>query len=123
MPLKLLIVDDSPPIRHLLRFSIEHSTDWEVFEAENGETAIERVVQLHPDAVILDLSMPVMNGLDAAREISRIAPAVQMVMFTMHSSEQLRREAEAAGIKEVISKTDTIAGHLLASLRNLCAAA
>ena len=123
MPLKILIVDDSPPIRHLLRFFIEHSTDWEVCEAENGEIAIERVVQLHPDAVILDLSMPVMNGLDAAREISRIAPAVQMVMFTMHSSEQLRREAEAAGIKEVISKTDTIAGHLLASVRNLCDAA
>jgi DNA-binding NarL/FixJ family response regulator len=123
MPLKILIVDDSPPIRHLVRFFIEHNTDWQVCgEAENGLIAIERVVQLKPDAVILDLSMPVMNGLDAAREISRIAPAVQMVMFTMHNNEHFRKDAEAVGIKAVISKTDTIGDHLLASLKHLCAA-
>jgi DNA-binding NarL/FixJ family response regulator len=87
MPLRILIVDDSPPIRNLLRYFIEHSTEWEVCgEAENGLIAVDKVVQLKPDAVILDLSMPVMNGLDAAREISRIAPAVQMVMFTMHTN-------------------------------------
>jgi two-component system chemotaxis response regulator CheY len=122
MPLKILIVDDSPPIRRLLRFFIEHNTDWQVSEAENGLIAIEKVIQLKPDAAILDLSMPVMNGLEAAREISRIAPAVQMVMFTMHTNDQLRKDAEAVGIKDVISKTDTIVGHLLTSLRHLCAA-
>jgi len=123
MPLKILIVDDSPPIRHLLRFFIEHNTDWQVCgEAENGLIAIEKVIQLKPDAVILDLSMPVMNGLDAAREISRIAPTVQMVMFTMHTNEQLRKDAEGVGIKDVISKTDTIGDHLIASLKNLCVA-
>jgi DNA-binding NarL/FixJ family response regulator len=123
MPLKILIVDDSPPIRHLLRFFIEHNTDWQVCgEAENGLIAIEKVVQLKPDAVILDLSMPVMNGLDAAREISRIAPDVQMVMFTMHTNDQLRKDAVAVGIKDVVSKSDTIGDHLLASLRHLCAA-
>jgi DNA-binding NarL/FixJ family response regulator len=123
MPLKILIVDDSPPIRHLLRFFIEHNTDWQVCgEAENGQIAVEKVAELHPHAVILDLSMPVMNGLEAAREITRIAPDVQMVMFTMHTSEQLRKDAEAVGIKAVISKSDTIGDHLLASLRHLCAA-
>jgi len=65
--------------------------------------------------------MPVMNGLDAAREITRIAPDVQIVMFTMHVSEQLRQDARAAGIKEVISKSDTIRNHLLASLKIICA--
>jgi DNA-binding NarL/FixJ family response regulator len=123
MPLRILIVDDSPPIRNLLRYFIEHSTEWEVCgEAENGLIAVDKVVQLKPDAVILDLSMPVMNGLDAAREISRIAPTVQMVMFTMHTNEQLRKDAEAVGIKDVISKADTIGDHLLASLKHLCAA-
>jgi DNA-binding NarL/FixJ family response regulator len=123
MPLKILIVDDSPSIRHLLRFFIEHNTDWQVCgEAENGQVAVEKVAELHPHAVILDLSMPVMNGLEAAREIGRIAPDVQMVMFTMHTSEQLRKDAEAAGIKAVISKSDTIGEHLLASVRHLCAA-
>src|ERR1700680_4062055 len=96
MPLRILIVDDSPPIRHLLRFFIARNTNWQVCgEAENGLIAIEKVIQLKPDAAILDLSMPVMNGLDAAREISRIAPAVQMVMFTMHTNNQLRKDAQS----------------------------
>jgi DNA-binding NarL/FixJ family response regulator len=123
MPLKILIVDDSSPIRHLLRFFIEHNTNWEVCgEAENGLIAVGKVAELKPNAVILDLSMPVMNGLEAAREISRLDPSVQMVMFTMHTNEQLRKDAEAVGIKDVISKADTIKGHLLASLKNICAA-
>jgi CheY-like chemotaxis protein len=120
--LKILIVDDSPSIRQMLRLFIGHNTGWQVCgEAENGRIAIEKVAELKPHAVILDFSMPVMNGLDAAREITRIAPDVQIVMFTMHVSEQLRREAEAAGIKDVISKSDTIGNHLLASLKTICA--
>jgi DNA-binding NarL/FixJ family response regulator len=122
MSIKILIADDSPSIRYLLRLFIEHATDWDVCgEAENGEIAVEKVKKLKPHAVILDLSMPVMNGLEAAREITRIAPNVQMVMFTMHISEQLREDARAAGIKDVISKSDTIRDHLLPSLRNACA--
>jgi DNA-binding NarL/FixJ family response regulator len=87
-------------------------------EAENGRIAVEKVTELKPHAVILDLSMPVMNGLDAAREISRIAPSVQIVMFTMHVTEQLCQDAKDAGVKDVISKSDKIRDHLLASLRN-----
>jgi DNA-binding NarL/FixJ family response regulator len=121
MPLKSLIVDDSASIRTLLRFFIEHNTDWQVCgEAENGQIAVEKVTELKPHAVILDLSMPVMSGLEAAREITRIDPNVQMVMFTMHTSEQLRKEAEAVGVKDVISKSDTIGNHLLSSLRTIC---
>ncbi len=123
MAFKILIADDSSSIRQLLRLFIKHHTDWQVCgEAENGQVAVKKVMELKPHAVILDLSMPVMNGLEAAREITRVAPDVQIVMFTMHTSEQLRRDAEAAGIKDVISKGDTIEGHLLASLRNLRAA-
>jgi CheY-like chemotaxis protein len=57
--------------------------------------------------------MPVMNGLDAAREITRIAPDVHVVMFTMHVSDELRRDAQAAGIRDVISKLDTIGDHFV----------
>jgi DNA-binding NarL/FixJ family response regulator len=92
-------------------------------EAENGQIAVEKVAETNPHAVILDLSMPVMNGLDAAREITRIAPNVQIVMFTMHVSEQLRQDAKNAGIKDLISKSDRIGDHLLASLRTICARA
>jgi two-component system, NarL family, response regulator NreC len=122
MAFKILIADDNSAIRRLLRFFIEHTTDWQICgEAENGRMAIDKVAELKPHAVVLDLSMPVMNGLDAAREITRIAPDVQIVMFTMHVSEQLRQDARAAGIKEVISKSDTIRNHLLASLKIICA--
>ena len=122
MSFKILIADDSSSIRNLLRLFIEHNTDWQVCgEAENGQVAVEKVAKLQPHAVILDLSMPVMNGLEAAREIARNDPEVQMIMFTMHISEQLRRDAQAAGIKEVISKSDTIGDHLIASLKTICA--
>src|SRR5260370_40906973 len=114
MPLRILIDDDSPAIRHLLRFFIEHNTDWQVCgEAENGQIAVEKVAKLKPHAVILDLSMPVMNGLEAAREITRIAPNVQMVIFTMHAPDQILRDAQDAGIQTVIFKSKPIANQLL----------
>jgi DNA-binding NarL/FixJ family response regulator len=122
MSLKILIVDDSASIRNLLRLFIEHNTDWQVCgEAENGKVAVEKVAELKPHAVILDLSMPVMNGLDAAREIARIDSKVQMVMFTMHVSDELRKYAEDAGIKDVISKSGRIKDQLIGSLRAICA--
>ena len=73
--------------------------------------------------LFLDLQMPVMDGLEAARQISRLAPNTVMLMFTMYSSEQLVKDAQAAGIKDVVSKSNGAAEHLLASLRTICAAA
>jgi two-component system chemotaxis response regulator CheY len=120
---KILIVDDSSFIRLLVRRCIEANTDWNVCgEAENGKIAIEKVTQLHPDVVILDLQMPVMDGLEAARQITKIAPNAVLLMFTMHKSEQLLEVAKAAGIRDVVSKSDSVTEHLLASLRSMCAA-
>lgn len=119
---RILIVDDSPIIRHSIRICIEHNTDWEVCgEAENGQVAIEKVRQLRPDVVTLDWQMPVMNGLEAAREISRIAPLATLLMITLHENLLLTEEAQAAGIKEVLSKTDGVSEHLIASLRDVAA--
>jgi two-component system chemotaxis response regulator CheB len=119
---RILIVDDSAIIRHSIRICIEHNTDWEVCgEAENGKVAIEKVRQLRPDVVTLDWQMPVMNGLEAAREISRIAPLAILLMITLHENLLLTEEAQAAGIKEVLSKTDGVSAHLIASLRNVSA--
>jgi two-component system response regulator NreC len=120
MPHTILIVDDSGVIRHSVRDCIEHNTDWEVCgEAENGRVAIEKVRQLHPDVVIIDWQMPVMDGLEAAKEIKRIAPSTTMLMITLHDSPELTRSAFAAGIDEVLSKSDRIVDHLLASLRHV----
>jgi chemotaxis response regulator CheB len=119
MPHRILIVDDSAIIRHSLRACIESNTDWEVCgEAENGKVAIEKVQQLCPDVVTLDWQMPVMNGLEAAREITRIAPRATMLMITLHDSGQLTQEAHAVGIKKVLSKTEGVSEHLISSLKN-----
>ena len=117
---KVLLVDDSELIRRTLRVCIEENSDWEVCgEAENGEVAVERVKELHPDVVILDLQMPVMDGLEAARQISHMAPNTAMLMFTAHNRDPLLRDARAAGIERVFSKFDGLATDLLASLEDV----
>ena len=107
MSLKILIVDDSPLIRCSLRRCFEQSSDWEVCgEAENGLVAIAMVKALKPRAIILDLSMPVMNGLEAAREIAAIAAQTVMLMFTMYTSDHFLKEAQKVGIRDVLSKSE-----------------
>jgi len=117
----VLIVDDSAVIRNSLRSCLEQDPDWRVCgEAEDGKVAVEKVKELHPDVVILDLQMPEMDGLAAAQQITVVAPKTAMVMFTMHSDGHLLKAAQAVGIKDVVSKSEGIADHLLASLKNAC---
>jgi DNA-binding NarL/FixJ family response regulator len=121
---KVLIVDDNAVIRRLVRDCIEQDSNWQVCgEAENGKLAVEKVNELCPDIVILDLQMPVMNGLEAARQIKVVAPETAMVMFTMHSSEQLLRDARAVGVKAVLSKPEGLHENLLKTLRMVLATA
>jgi DNA-binding NarL/FixJ family response regulator len=116
----IVIVDDSAAIRRLLRATIEQNGDWEVCgEADNGAAAIEKVKETHPDVVLLDFQMPVMSGLEAAREIAEVAPQTEMLMFTIHTCDQLVEDAHAAGITDVISKSDAPAANLLASLKTI----
>lgn len=123
MSQRLLIVDDSALIRHSVRACVEGNTDWEVCgEAENGEIAIEEVRRLRPDVVILDWQMPVMDGLQAAKQITRIAPGTTLLLMTLYDGAQLTEDAHAAGVKEVLSKTEGVADHLIASLRDISAA-
>ena len=118
MSIRILIADDDPNIRLLLRRLLEKQQDWHVCgEASNGIEAIEGVEQFAPDIVVMDLAMPVMNGLEAAREIHLIAPNTAMVMFTMHSSPQLLLEARAVGISDVLSKMDPLGERLLPALK------
>jgi DNA-binding NarL/FixJ family response regulator len=118
---KVLIADDNAVIRRSLRSLIEnHPRCWVCGEAENGEVAVEKVEELHPDVVILDLQMPVMNGLEAARRISFGFPDTLILMVTMYSGEQLLSEARSAGAQDVLSKTCEISKQLLASLDQAC---
>ena len=117
----VLIVDDNTRIRSSLRSWIEGNADFQVCgEAENGMVAVQKVEEMHPDVVILDLQMPVMDGLEAARKISNIAPDTAMVIFTMHPSRELLKVAQAVGVRDVVSKTDRLSDHLLLTLRQIC---
>lgn len=119
MPCKILIVDDSPSVRTTLRRSLEQRIGWRVCgEAENGEDAIQKVRDLDPDIVILDLQMPVMNGLEAGREITRLAPEIPLLMLTMHRSDELVRLAQATGIKKVVAKSSGMPD-LIAAIQEL----
>jgi DNA-binding NarL/FixJ family response regulator len=107
MPKRILIVDDSAPVRNTVKFMLESVPDWVVDgEARNGREAIDKVALLSPDLVLLDLSMPEMNGLDAARELSRIRPDLPIVMFT--DSPEIAREALLCGCRRVVSKTTVL---------------
>jgi two-component system chemotaxis response regulator CheY len=124
LPYSILIVDDRTLVRGFIRPYIEPDGAWRVCgEAENGEVAVEKGKEPHPDVVILDLQMPVMNGLEPARQIALLAPNATMVKLTMHDCEQRSKDAQAAGIKEVLSKSDGIADHLIASLRSVVSTA
>ena len=104
---RFLVVDDSAPVVNSVKFMLESVPDWIVAgEAGNGQEGIEKVALLNPDLVLLDLSMPVMNGLEAARELSRIRPDLPVVMFT--DSPEISREALRCGCRAVISKTKVL---------------
>lgn len=83
---RILIVDDYPAARTTIRSLL----GWHSFEvcgdAKNGKEAIEKVVELQPDVVLLDLNMPVMNGIQAAYQIRQIAPSTKIVFFTIHEA-------------------------------------
>lgn len=118
----ILIVDDNPLIRHSLRSWISQDEGWIVCgEADNGKAAVEKVKALHPDIVLMDLQMPIMNGLEAGRQIALLAPGTAIVMFTMHSCDQLVRDARAVGIQQVVSKSERLNENLLAALKNVTA--
>jgi len=89
---RLMLVDDIPPIRRGLRSIIEKETNWQVCgEAGNGKVAIELAQEPHPDVILLDLFMSVMNGFEAAKQIKIIAPQTYILLFTLHDSPTTHR--------------------------------
>jgi DNA-binding NarL/FixJ family response regulator len=120
---RILIVDDSPLIRRLVRTSIEAQVGWSVCaEAENGREAIQLAEQCHPNLIVMDLSMPVMNGLEAAKVLRKLMPSVPLIMFTFFSTCNLERQALEAGYRKVILKTQRLE-ELVSSIRSLVAEA
>lgn len=106
MPTRILIADDDSTIRMLLRRLLERHSDWQVCsEAVNGVDAIEKVALAAPDLAILDLGMPVMNGMQAAQRISKANPGLPMLLISVQQvSDQLVQAARHAGFRGAITK-------------------
>ena len=115
----ILIVDDNAYIRHALCDLFKREADFEICgEAENGKAAIAKARELHPDLIVLDLSMPVMNGLDAARELKRLMPAVPLLMYSAFGDRLVEQQARLVGISELVSKSQP-AAILISKARSL----
>ena len=104
---RLLIADDNATVRRMLRALLETHEGWQVCgEAENGLEAVAKAKELQPDVILLDLAMPVMDGLRATREIAAILPAVPILIHTLHNAPGVELEAKKAGARKIINKTE-----------------
>ena len=118
----VLVADDNQIIRKILCRIFEAEEDYDLCaEAENGEEALRLAKQCKPDLIILDLSMPVMNGMDAARELKRIMPRVPIILFTLHADTLAHHLlSNDAPIDLVVAKSD--AANIMSHVRSLMVA-
>jgi len=107
MPVRILIADDHHVVRTGLRALLESKAGWQVCaEATNGREAVEQAGQLKPDVAVLDIGMPLLNGVEATRQIRKLAPHTEILILTMHDSELLVQEVLEAGAHGYILKDD-----------------
>jgi DNA-binding NarL/FixJ family response regulator len=105
MPHKILIVDDHEPLRRRIRSLVEREGLVVCGEAADGGEAIQKVKELAPDLAILDISMPIMNGLEALPEMLQAAPGMKVVIFTIDNAEELKRQAFRLGAHGYVVKS------------------
>jgi two-component system chemotaxis response regulator CheY len=104
---RILIADDHAAVRTVLH-SLFDKNGFEVCgEAVNGLDAIEKAEEFHPDLIVLDFCMPVMDGLEASRQITKLMPDVPLMMFTSHVSKVMEEDARKAGIRRIIVKGES----------------
>ena len=108
MPVRILIADDNEVVRGRLGELLETQENWEICASVgNGRDAVAKAVELKPSLIILDMAMPEMDGLSAAREIVKILPSIPIVLFTLHKFPTIDLEAKKAGVRHVVAKPDT----------------
>ena len=120
MPKSVLVVDDNAFIRQALCQLFTSQADFDVCgEAANGQEAIEKAQELRPDVVVMDVSMPVMNGLDAARALKKLLPQVPIILFSEYGDAFSKDEAHSAGVSALVPKSRNVSA-LLGEVRRLC---
>jgi len=108
LSIRILIADDNASVRAAMRQVLEGAEhNWEVVEAEDGYEAVAKAQELKPDLIIVDLVMPVMDGLTAAREIVKLLPDVPILMHTLYLSESVGQEAGKIGVRKTVAKSDS----------------
>ncbi len=104
---RIVVVDDHAVVRRGVRALLEGQPGWEVIaEATTGREAVEVAKRLQPDVVVMDMSLPELNGLDATRQILKESPRTEVLVLTMHHSEELARDVLQAGARGYVLKSD-----------------
>ncbi len=117
--IRILLADDHDLMRRGIRDLLEGDSSFEVCgEASNGQEAVELALRLNPDVAVLDLTMPGKNGLETIRELRHELPQTELLVFSMHDSDELIREVFAAGARGYVLKSDA-ARYLIEALRSL----
>jgi DNA-binding NarL/FixJ family response regulator len=120
--LRILLADDHEVVRHGLRDLITRQPGWDVCgEARDGREAVDQAARLKPDVAVVDMVMPVLDGVEATREIRRVSPSTEVLVFTMHESEDLAAAVAAAGgrgcllkasaVRSIVTAIETVAAH------------
>src|ERR1700731_2412803 len=118
MPTRILIVYDHKSAIREIRSLLDANPGWEVCgEAADGQEALAKASAIHPDVIVLDFAMPIMNGLLTAQNITKVLPDVPIVLHTLYNSPQVEFEAKKHGIRKVGEKTH--AGALVSAIREL----
>ncbi|HEV2196574.1 MAG TPA: response regulator transcription factor [Candidatus Acidoferrum sp.] len=118
-PLRILVADDHQVVRTGLRTLLESKTGWQVCaEAANGREAVEKAGALQPDVAVLDIGMPLLNGVEATRQIRKVSPGTEILILTMHDSEHMIQGVLDAGAHGYILKDDADR-NLLAAVESL----
>jgi DNA-binding NarL/FixJ family response regulator len=103
--MRILVADDHPVVRKGVCSILESRKDWEVCgEATNGEEAIQKSLEVNPELIILDVTMPVLDGFSAARKIKEALPVVPILMLSMHDGPEMARSSRSAGAQGFVTK-------------------
>jgi two-component system response regulator NreC len=118
MPIRIVLADDHVLVRQGLKSLLEREGFQVVAEASDGQEALRHVESLQPDIAVMDISMPTLNGLNAAREVKRASPKTRTILLTQHDESQYIRDALEAGVKGYVLKSQ-VASDLVLAIRQV----